>query len=278
MILGYNTNGFSSHDPLQAIKVLGELGYRCLAITVDHQWLNPFSADWREQLGRIQEALKTYQMTSVIESGARFLLDPRKKHFPTLLSQNAADRERRVDFLLHCLQVADALGSQCVSLWSGSSDELLDNQKGLDRLAHSLDPVLKRAEELQIPLAFEPEPGMFIATTADYERMKRWIDSKFLRLTMDIGHLFCLGEVPIADRIYRYRDEMVNVHIEDMNAGIHDHLMFGDGQISFPPILAALKEIDYRGPINVELSRHSHNAYEIAKGSYLFLNSIMRTR
>ena len=41
----------------------------------------------------------------------------------------------------------------------------------MDRLAEALGPVLAHAETAGIPLAFEPEPGMFIDTMARFERL-----------------------------------------------------------------------------------------------------------
>ena len=93
-------------------------------------------------------------------------------------------------------------------------------------------------------------------------------------LTLDIGHLHCLGETPIADQIERWKDILLNVHIEDMRHGVHDHLMFGEGEIGFAPILEALREIDYKGGVHVELSRHSHDAVETARRALEFLNSM----
>ena len=46
--------------------------------------------------------------------------------------------------------------------------------------------------------------------------------------------------MPIAGVIRQWADRLVNVHIEDMRAGVHDHLMFGEGEIDFPPVIAAL--------------------------------------
>ena len=88
------------------------------------------------------------------------------------------------------------------------------------------------------------------------------VDSSRLRLTIDIGHLHCQGEVPIADQIRRWADRLVNIHIEDMRRGVHEHLMFGEGEIEFPPVFAALRQIRYSGLVSVELSRHSHEGPE----------------
>jgi L-ribulose-5-phosphate 3-epimerase len=36
-----------------------------------------------------------------------------------------------------------------------------------------------------------------------------------------------------------------------MRRGVHEHLMFGEGEIDFPPILQALAEIGYQNGICV---------------------------
>ena len=139
-----------------------------------------------------------------------------------------------------------------------------------------LRPVLEHAAHEGKRIALEPEPGMLVATLADYAELKERLAEagapmEPLRLTADIGHLHCLGETPIADHLARYADDLVNVHIEDMRAGEHEHLMFGEGEIDFPPILKQLAEIGYDGPVTVELSRHSHMAPVAAQQAYDFL-------
>jgi sugar phosphate isomerase/epimerase len=87
----------------------------------------------------------------------------------------------------------------------------------------------------------------------------------WLGLTLDVGHLHCLGETPIADHLRRWRKLLWNVHVEDMRRGVHDHLMFGEGEIDFGPVLRTLEEIGYDGGVHVELSRHSHDAVNTAR-------------
>ncbi|MEE2827259.1 MAG: sugar phosphate isomerase/epimerase [Planctomycetota bacterium] len=273
MKLGYNTNGLAHHEPLQALEMLAEIGYQSVAITIDHGWLAPRQKERDGQLTEIRECLASHEMDCVVESGARFLLDPCQKHFPTLLEPNHALSNKRVEFLHYCIDTAVELQAECVSIWSGKKPEGMEDQQALDTLAENLGKVLQHAENKNIAIGFEPEPEMFIDTMQGYERLLEWIDSPNLGLTLDIGHLFCMGELPIVDFIQRWQDRILNVHIEDMRAGIHEHLMFGDGEIYFPPILQSLIEIDYRGGLHVELSRHSHDAFNVARQSYDFLAS-----
>ena len=65
-----------------------------------------------------------------------------------------------------------------------------------------------------------------------------------------------------------------NVHIEDMRRGVHDHLMFGEGEMDFAEMSRrAASASNYRGGVYVELSRHSHDAVETARKALAFLQS-----
>ncbi len=276
MLLGYNTNGLAHHDPRQALELLAEIGYRSVALTIDHQWLSPFADDWREQLDELAGVLRELKLACTLETGARFLLDPRRKHWPSLASAPEEAAPRRALFR-HAMELAGPLGARVVSIWSGTAPNSMDDQTALDNLAANLEQVLQDAERYDIILGFEPEPGMVIDTMSRWERLQQWIAHPRLKLTLDIGHLFCQGEVPLADYIQRWASQTVNIHLEDMRAGIHDHLMFGEGEMNFPPIIAALKASDYSGPVHVELSRHSHDAAQIARRAFDFLNPLLNS-
>ena len=117
---------------------------------------------------------------------------------------------------------------------------------------------------------------MFIDTMQRFEQLLRHVDAPNFKLTLDVGHLHCQGEEPIAEVVRRWAERIVNVHIEDMRRGRHEHLMFGEGEMDFPPIIAALKGINYQGGVFVELSRHSHAAPEAMQQSYDFLWPLMK--
>jgi len=280
VVLGYNTNGLPDVDAVAAIEALAAIGYRGVALTLDQGLLNPFAASLAAEQDRAAAALETHGFRCVIETGARFLLDPEVKHEPTLVSADPAGRARRIDFLGRAIDVAAALGADCVSCWSGRVRDGAGDRAAMDRLVSGLVEVLDYAERRDMVLGFEPEPEMFIDTLARYgdlrdELSARRVDASRLRLTIDVGHLHCLGETPIADQIHRWRKQLVNVHLEDMRAGVHEHLMFGDGEIQFPPVIAALAEIGYAGPLNVELTRHRQEGFSAARRAFDYVTPLL---
>jgi len=275
MFLAYNTNGLAHHDLVDAIRLLAEIGYTGISITLDHGALNPFSERVEAQVENIGRELVRHQFRCVVETGARFLLDPRTKHEPTLVTADAAARARRVDFLCRSIDIAARLNADCVSLWSGIVRDGA-TADAMDRLVDGLRPVVAYAAERHVDLAFEPEPGMLIDTLASYGKLLAAleaadIDASRLLLTLDIGHLQCQGEIPISEKIMAYGGRIRNVHIEDMRTGVHEHLMFGEGEIEFHPVIAALGEIGYDGLLSVELSRHSHEGPAAARRAFDFL-------
>ena len=262
--LGYNTNGFNCHSLESALEIISGLGYRGVAITLDNYILNPADSDLDQQLELTRAMLKKNSLACVIETGARFLLDPRRKHEPTLISTDSAGREIRLIFLKRALDIAAQLNAEALSFWSGKKNKNVNENQAWDWLVGGCRD--------GIPLAFEPEPGMFIENLTEYQKLKEHVANPLFGLTLDVGHVFLTEDNSLANCIRNFKHRLKNIHLEDMKKGHHKHLQFGDGDIDFYEIFEALKEIDYVGLINVELSRHSRNAVNAAGQAYDFLS------
>jgi sugar phosphate isomerase/epimerase len=272
MWLGYNTNGFAHHRIEDALKILAALGYRFVAITLERDPLDPPDRSAAAQaVRRLKPLLDALSLRSVIETGSRFLLDPWRKHRPTLISPTADERRRRIEFLLAAIDVAAGVGADCVSLWSGAAEPDEREDDLWRRLRDSLAEILQYAESRNVRLAFEPEPGMFIDTMARFEQL--WTSSRHpgLGLTLDLGHVHCLNDGDPVDHLAAWRSVLWNVHLEDMRRGVHEHLMFGEGEMDFPRLFRALRAIGYAGPVNVELSGHGRDAVEAARRAFHYL-------
>jgi L-ribulose-5-phosphate 3-epimerase len=266
---GFGTNGFTNHRLSDALAVLADLGYDGVALTLDHGHLDPYAEDFRQQVGRLAGRLDQLGLAVVVETGARYLLDPFRKHFPALVSDGA---ERRVDLLLRAVEAAAELGAEALSFWSGALPDQTPPAAGWERLARGVDRVLAAAVARGVTVGFEPEPGMLVDTIDQYDALRaRLGHPDDLGLTLDIGHCQCLEPVTVPDCVRRAGRRLVNVQIDDMRRGIHEHLEFGAGDIDFPPVLSALADCGYFGLVSVELPRHSHAAPEVARRSLRYL-------
>jgi sugar phosphate isomerase/epimerase len=279
MRLGYSTNSIGDIPLLEALPILQGLGYSSLAITLDHHVLNPFGGSLPAELARWQAALAASGMACVIETGSRHLLDPLRKHEPTLVSAHRAERLRRVDFLTRAIDVARALDAACVSLWAGVVGDSADEEVVWQRLTDSLAPVLDHAVARGVAIGFEPEPGMFIDTLDRYRLLlDRLGRPESLKLTLDIGHMECMGERPAMDVLRPWIGSIVDVHVDDMLASRHEHLPLGTGEVDFAEILPLLAAGGYAGGIHVELPRQSHRWRETAAQSAAFLSRLAAGR
>ncbi|MFJ1805941.1 MULTISPECIES: TIM barrel protein [unclassified Streptomyces] len=269
---GYGTNGLADLRLDDALALLADLGYDGVGLTLDHMHLDPLAPDLAVHTRRIARRLDALGLTVTVETGARYVLDARRKHGPSLLDPEPDDRARRVDLLLRAVRIAGDLGAHAVHCFSGTPPPGTDADTAWQRLAETLAPVLDTAATAGVPLAIEPEPGHLLATLADFHRLRRTLDDPaLLGLTLDIGHCQCLEPLPPADCVRAAAPWLRHVQIEDMRRGVHEHLPLGEGEIDFPPVLAALADTGYRGLTVVELPRHSHAGPHYAEASLPFL-------
>ncbi|HEY0641483.1 MAG TPA: EboA domain-containing protein [Pseudonocardiaceae bacterium] len=271
--LGYGTNGFANHPLGDALAVIADLGYTAVALTLDHAHLDPYAGDLACRVDAVRSRLAELGLAVVVETGARYLLDPRRKHHPTLVSPRAEDRDRRVDLLCRAVRVAEDLGADCVSFWSGTAEDT-DAAASLTRLDEGVARVLAEAARRGVPLGLEPEPGMVVERLGDALALRaRLGDPEPLRITLDVGHCVAVEPESAADCVRRAGPLLVNVQLDDMLPGVHEHLEFGEGELDLADTLGALDEIGYRGVAAVELPRHSHAAPEVAARSMAALRS-----
>jgi len=262
--LGFNTNGFAHHRLDDALHVIAELGYQAVAITPDANHLHPdHTSD--AQLRATRALLERLGLAVVIETGARYVLDPRRKQRPTLIEADAEGRARRLEFLERCARIAVALGGDTISLWSGIRTPELAGEEAWRHLAVGVRQLHERIEPLGVQIAFEPEPGHLVNSLADWERLRDAVALPDFGLTLDVGHVPCTESMSAGDAIRKYGPALRTVHLDDSRNGVHEPLQIGDGSLDWPDIMRALREVEFAGIASVELSRHSHAAPEAAR-------------
>ena len=265
----YNTNGCGSHRLGDALDLMAESGYAGVALTLDHHHLDPFAEDWQARSRALARRLEQLGFGSVIETGARFLLDPRAKHEPTLVTANVDGRRRRVAFLKRAVDIAATLRSEAVSFWAGVPKPGVDRTEACRWLVEGLHEVTAYAKAQNVTPAFEPEPGMLIETAAEWEAL----DVPGLDLALDTGHCLVTQDIDPADAVRRYAARLGTVSLEDMRRGVHVHLPFGQGDMDVPNVLDALDAVGFSRLVCVELSRESPTADKAIPDSIAWLRA-----
>jgi sugar phosphate isomerase/epimerase len=272
---GYGTNGMHSHRLEDALAVIAGLGYDGVALTLDHLHLDPFAPHLPARVAELARRLDELGLSVVIETGARYILDPLQKHHPTLLHP-ATEARRRIDYLHRAVEVGADLGAEAVSFWSGTLPVGVEPDRAWGRLCDGVAQVLDLASRREVVCAVEPEPGHLVDTLdAVLDLRARLDDPDLLRVTLDLGHVVCNEPRGMAETIRRAGPLLANVQVDDMVEGVHEHLELGTGRVDFAEALGTLVEIGYTGLAALELPRQSHAAPVVAERSLAFLRDTL---
>jgi len=284
--LGYNTNGLAHHRVLDALELVSALGYEALSITPDVGQLDPERLD-REEVATVRRRADELGVVLTVESGARYLLDPHRKHRPNLLEDDPRGRARRLELLLAHVDLAADLGASPLAVWAGTAPDgsVGDRRDGeaareelWERLCAGLRAVLERGRRQGVQIAFEPEPGMFLERPRGYELLLERLGSEGdeLGLCLDLGHCHATGDLPVDALIRHWAPRLVLVQLDDCRDGEHVHRMFGEGDLDLPAALAALLAVGFDGVAAVELSRDSHRGPAAAREALERLRAALR--
>ena len=252
----FNTNGAAHHRLDDALTLIAEAGYDGVALTLDIHHLDPYDPDFLLNTRHVAARLRALSLGCVVETGARFLLDPRAKHEPTLLTADPDGRARRVDFLTRALTVVAETGGEAMSFWAGVPKPGVTREQARGWLLEGVEQVVQVAQAMGVTAALEPEPGMLVETVDDW----RALGVPDLALALDTGHCLVTGERDPAAAVAEFAAVLGTVTIEDMRRGAHVHLPFGEGDMDVPGVLRALQTIGFGKLVCVELSRESHRA------------------
>ena len=269
----YNTNGCAHHRLDDALDLIARAGYDGVALTLDWHHLDPLADDYLQRARSLRRGLRARKLDVVIETGARYLLNPAQKHEPTLINPHAEGRLRRVNFLKRAVDIAGILEAETVSFWAGVKQDAVPGNAAWVYLREGVAEVVAYAEREGVHISLEPEPGMLVETNQDFALLTGG-DHRFSQLpslALDLGHVWVTGESDPVEAIRQYRNRLGTVTIEGMQRGVHQHLPLHEGDMAIAPLLAALREIEFGGLVCVELSRESPRAHEAIPESLAFL-------
>ena len=271
--LAFSTNAFKRYSLEDSIREIAKVRYSGVEILCDvpHAYPPVFKED---QIGTLKKTLASFNM-QISNLNAFTLYAIGDVYHPSWIEDG---REKRIEHTIDCIRLAKKIGAKHLSTEPGgpmppqSSDVSQLEKMFLDGLTR----VAKIAEEEDIKVLIEPEPGLLIENSRQFKKfITKIINSKYIRLNFDIGHFYCVNEDP-AKLVYELSDYIEHFHLADIaNTRIHNHLIPGKGTIDFRPVFDAMDDIGYHGFVTVELYPYQDNPVQAAKEAYSYLCSIM---
>ncbi|HLH08960.1 MAG TPA: sugar phosphate isomerase/epimerase [Terriglobales bacterium] len=148
------------------------------------------------------------------------------------------------------------------------------------RLGQLLTELGKQTADIGIPLGYHNHMGALGQTPEAVDRIMAACDPRYVKLELDIAHYFEGGDP--AHAIRKYRDRLLFLHIKDVKQftpesnpkPLYEFAELGQGKVDLPAVLAALREINFRGWGIVELdgeTESKHTPKESAEVSKSYL-------
>lgn len=274
MIFGYSTNAFVKFTIFEAVHKIASLGFRGVEVMCDRPHLYP--PDFSENdLARLKLLIRENNL-KVTNLNSFTLFAVGDTYLPSWIEPEAKRREIRVQHTLQCLEVAALLGCKNISIPPGGPLQKISRKEAMSLFHQGLEKIIPLAEDLNISILIEPEPGLLIENTGEFKTFVQNISSPVVGLNFDIGHFFCVGEDPSAafEELFQW---VGHVHLEDIGPSrIHNHLIPGHGVVRFMEVLRTMLRLGYDGDISLELYPYVDMPEEAGRESLAYLHPIFR--
>jgi protein FrlC len=277
MRLSFSTNAFVNCSVFDAVQRIGTLGYDGVELLADAPHLYADTVT-ESDLSRLRRSLEQARLqvaninaNTAVGYYGRTFWEPLFE--PSLANPDSSARRWRVDYSKKCIDMARLLGASCVSVTSGRPVPGTLPEQSNEFLKESLRELLAYAAERSVKIGIEYEPGLLIEECEELTAFLREMNDAHLGANLDLGHSHVLGEDP--DIVIRDLGARIfHVHLEDIKAGKHYHLIPGTGDLDFKGLFEILRAHCYDGFLTVELYTYPHRAEQAAREALEFLRSL----
>ncbi|MDW6091905.1 L-ribulose-5-phosphate 3-epimerase [Vibrio rhizosphaerae] len=179
-------------------------------------------------------------------------------------SEHPQVREKAREIMEKAIQLAYRLGIRTIQLAGYDvyyeSQSLQTHQRFVDGMRWAA----KRAEQAGVMLAVEIMDTPYLNSLSKFEVLKREVPSPYFMAYPDVGNITGWNH-DVCTELKLARDHLVQIHLKDTLKVKHGFpgkfrdLVIGEGEVDFPAIFTALKEIHYGAPFVIEMWAHDEH-------------------
>lgn len=245
---GINQWAFPRHMPVQeALTLAAEAGFEAFEPCVGEDGPIPLDLPESEAkiIRKIADDLKIELASVATASGWDF----------PLTSADATQREAGIEQASQVLRIAKLLGTKVVALVPGFVDANLPYDEAIEHALRSLEALVPLAESLRVCIAVENAQNKFLLSPVEMRDFITHLESEYLGAYLDTGSAALNGYAPHWIRILG--SQIKGVHAKDARADRAESDRFApllEGDVDWPETIAALRSVDYTGPLISDLN------------------------
>ena len=272
MKFGYSTNAFVKFSLEDSVARIASLGFKGLEIMCDRPHLYPPDFG-EEEISHLKKSISDQGLT-VTNLNSFTLFAVGDTYLPSWIEAEEQRRGIRIRHTLDCLKIADVLGCRNISVPPGGPLNGMSRERALSLFHQGLEQVIPAAESLGIQILIEPEPDLLLENSSQFKSFILEVNSPNVGLNFDMGHFFCAGEDPV--KVFEDLFPWIgHVHLEDIAPSrVHQHLIAGQGAISYLKLFKAMSALGYQGDISLELYPYVDKPEEAGRASLQYLKPI----
>jgi len=223
----------------QAIKDISEVGFRGI------QLRSNVLKEYGDRPQALRDLLGEHRLEFVALSSGDITAAPDK----------ASDEISR--HVRHARFVKDAGGYYLQVLDAARPKGRKPESEDYKRVGRVLTEIGKRTIDFGIPVAYHNHLHSLGESPEEIDRVMDETDPRYVKLLLDVAHYTQGGGDPVT-AITRYKDRHLLFHLKDVESATLGSISYrfvelGRGRVKLPEVFAALKKIDFRGWLVVEL-------------------------
>ncbi|MCU6793054.1 sugar phosphate isomerase/epimerase [Paenibacillus sp. WQ 127069] len=249
-------------DHFKALEEASRLGYKAI-----EPWPS-LALAYEDRTEELKEVLAQHSLVmTALYGGAsgetkRKFIDPSK-------------RQDIIEYNVRLAKIISKCGAAHLVFGPGGPRQKPSTLEELKEAATTINEAAKRTYELGVKACVHPHLGTEIQDENELDILMSLCDPNVVFFAPDTAHLTGAGMDPAAI-IRRYAERVAYIHLKDLtskDATIEDFPMLignealplfcelGLGTIHFPPVVEALKEINYTGWVTVEIDKSTSTPY-----------------
>ncbi len=234
------------------LKYAKELGFDFVEISIDETDERLARLDWN------LEERKEF-INAILETGVRVpsMCFSGHRRFP-LGSESSEIRKKSLELMKKAIELAVDLGIRNIQMAGYDVYYEVGNEKTRQLYIDGMRQSLKWAEQANVMLSIEIMDHPFMNSITKYLELDQILDSPFLTVYPDIGNLTAWGN-DVRSELLKGKHKISAIHLKDTLAvtenfpGKFKEVPFGEGCVNFVEFFKLLKEINYNGPLLVEM-------------------------